>query len=71
MPIEHGSVTLPAAAMAFLRDTCRRTPAGVGAAAVDRKALDALEHAHARLIAMHLEKELRSARVVRELRPGL
>ena len=67
----HGGPKLPAAAMAFLRETCRRTPAAVGAAAVDRKALEALEHAHARLIAAHLEKELRSARVVRELRPEL
>jgi hypothetical protein len=57
--------------MAFLRETCRRTPADAAGTAVDPKALDALEHAHARLIAMHLEKELRSARVVRELRPGL
>jgi DNA repair protein RecO (recombination protein O) len=68
----HGGVNLPAASMAFLRDTCRWTPAAAGAATgIDRHALDALEHAHARLIAMHLEKELRSARVVRELRPGL
>ena len=67
----HGGVKLSAAAMSFLLDTCRRTPAAAGATAVDRKALDALEHAHARLISMHLEKELRSARVVRELRPGL
>jgi hypothetical protein len=62
---------VPAGAIAFLTETCRKTPAGAGAAAVDPKALDALEHVHARLIAMHLEKELRSARVVRELRPGL
>ena len=67
----HGGVKLPPAAIAFLRGTCRRTPAAAGATTVDPKALDALEHAHARLIAMHLEKELRSARVVRELRPGL
>ena len=30
-----------------------------------------IEHAHHRLISLHLEKELRSARVVRELRPEL
>jgi DNA repair protein RecO (recombination protein O) len=67
----HGGSKVPAAAMTFLRETCRRTPSAAGAATIDPKALDALEHAHARLIAMHLEKELRSARVVRELRPGL
>jgi DNA repair protein RecO (recombination protein O) len=67
----HGGTKVPAGAIAFLTETCRKTPAGAGAAAVDPKALDALEHVHARLIAMHLEKELRSARVVRELRPGL
>jgi hypothetical protein len=30
-----------------------------------------IEEVHDRLIAVHLEKELRSARVVRELRPEL
>ena len=34
-------------------------------------ALGQIERAHQRLIVMHLEKELKSARVVRELRPEL
>ncbi len=67
----HGWPTLSAAAMAFLRETSgrgRRTPADIAAA--DRRGRsDELEHVHWALIAMHLEKELRSARVVRELRP--
>jgi DNA repair protein RecO (recombination protein O) len=67
----HGGPRLGAAAMAFLRETCRRVPAEAGVAGTDGRALDELEHVHGRLIAMHLEKELRSARVVRELRPML
>jgi len=65
----HGGPKLSAAAIVFLRDTCRRGPADAGSAATDARALDELELVHGRLIAMHLEKELRSARVVRELRP--
>lgn len=67
----HGGPRLSAAAIAFLRDTCRRGPAEAGMAPTDGRALDELEHVHGRLITMHLEKELRSARVVRELRPML
>jgi DNA repair protein RecO (recombination protein O) len=67
----HGGPALSAQAMAFLREAGRHTPAEAGAAAVETRALGELERAHDRLIAMHLEKELRSARVVRELRPEL
>jgi DNA repair protein RecO (recombination protein O) len=67
----HGGPSLSAGAMTFLREAGRRTPAAVGAATVDAAALNELERAHDRLIAMHLEKELRSARIVRELRPAL
>jgi DNA repair protein RecO (recombination protein O) len=67
----HGGPPLSAPAMAFLREAGRRTPAEIGRAAADPRALLELERAHDRLIAMHLEKELRSARVVRELRPEL
>ncbi len=35
----------------------------------DEGLLRELEAVHARLIALHLEREIRSARVVRELRP--
>jgi len=65
----HGGPALSANAMLFLREAGRLTPADVGSRAGDAAALGELERAHDRLIAMHLEKELRSARVVRELRP--
>lgn len=65
-----GGLALSAHAMAFLKAAGRRTPADVGAARIDTGPLRELEQVHHRLIAMHLEKELRSARVVRELRPG-
>jgi hypothetical protein len=57
--------------MAFLRAAGRRSPAEIGQGSADARALGELEQVHDRLIAMHLEKDLRSARVVRELRPGL
>ena len=66
-----GSASLSPAAMRFLKTAGRQTPVQAGAAAVERGALRELEHVHHRLIAMHLDKELRSARVVRELRPGM
>lgn len=65
----HGGLTLSAAAMTFLRAAGRRTPADVGAAPIGPGLLRELEHVHEKLITMHLDKELRSARVVRELRP--
>ena len=65
----HGGPVLSANAMRFLREAGRLTPADVGSRAGDAASLGELERAHDRLIAMHLEKELRSARVVRELRP--
>lgn len=65
----HGGMALSATALTFLREAGRRTPAEVGVAGGDPAALGELERAHDRLIAMHLEKELRSARIVRELRP--
>jgi len=67
----HGGLALGPTAMSFLRSAGRRTPVEIGGAQVDRGALRELETVHQRLIEMHLEKELRSARVVRELRPGL
>lgn len=67
----HGGMALSAGAIGFLQRAVRRTPAEVGAMRLDTGVLRELEHVHHRLIAMHLDKELRSARVVRELRPGL
>jgi DNA repair protein RecO (recombination protein O) len=66
----HGGLALSAGAMGFLKQAARRTPAAVGAMRPATGVLRELEHVHERLIAMHLDKELRSARIVRELRPG-
>jgi DNA repair protein RecO (recombination protein O) len=66
----RGPLRLSAGAMAFLAAVGGRTPSDVTSAGADARLLREIEHVHHRLIAMHLEKELRSARVVRELRPG-
>lgn len=66
----HGGLALGSTAMSFLKNAGRRTPVEIGGTRVERGALRELETVHQRLIEMHLEKELRSARVVRELRPG-
>jgi hypothetical protein len=54
--------------MGFLRAAARWSPAEAAAAPVGAAALAELEDAHDRLIALHLEKTLRSARVVKEMR---
>ena len=54
-------------ALGFLRGAGRRTPAAVTDAGAPDGVLRELEQAHQRLIALHLEKTLRSARVVKEL----
>jgi DNA repair protein RecO (recombination protein O) len=61
------SASLSADAMAFLRAARRMTPESVTAAALTLRAGRELELAHRRLIAAHLDKELKSARVLREL----
>jgi len=65
----HGGHRLSPGAIAFLRASVRWTPAEAAAAEVAPAALGDLEAAHHLLIALHLEKDLRSARVVKELRP--
>lgn len=60
---------LSAEAMTFLREAGRTAPRAVAAMTAPVAALREIEHVHSRLIAMHLERELRSARVVKELRP--
>jgi DNA repair protein RecO (recombination protein O) len=67
----QGGLALSAAAVRFLRSASRTTPTEAGASRLEPGVLRQLEHVHEKLIALHLEKELRSARVVRELRPGL
>ena len=54
--------------VAFLRAAGTLTPARLGRMAVSDRALRELEAVHRSLIAIHLEKEIKSARVLRELR---
>ena len=52
----------------FLGSARALSPFAIGGVAVSRRALRELEAAHRGLIAMHLEKDLKSARVLREMR---
>ena len=63
----HGGPRLSREAMSFLRTAGGRAPSDVAATGGPEAALREIEVAHNRLIAMHLEKELRSAKVVRQL----
>jgi DNA repair protein RecO (recombination protein O) len=65
----HGALTMSKAAFAWLRQAAVGAPAVMTDQGADEGLLRELEAVHARLIAMHLEREIRSARVVRELRP--
>lgn len=66
----HGPALSPAA-FAFLREAGATAPSLVGSLRLVEGAARELEAAHRRLIAMHLEKDLRSARVLREIGPDL
>src|SRR5262245_3647588 len=55
-------------ARAFLGAARALSPFAIGGVAVTRRVLRELEAAHRGLIAMHLEKDLKSARVLREMR---
>ena len=59
---------LSPAARAFLASIRTSTPFALSDVAVSRGTLRELEQAHRALIARHLEKELRSARVIRDMR---
>jgi DNA repair protein RecO (recombination protein O) len=63
----HGGPRLSRDAMTFLRTAAGRAPADVVASGGPTAALREIEIVHEKLIAMHLEKELRSARVMRAL----
>jgi recombinational DNA repair protein (RecF pathway) len=65
----RGGSRLSSDAVRFLRGAGGRTPADVAAGGAPAGALREIEQVHHRLIALHLEKELRSARIVKELRP--
>jgi DNA repair protein RecO (recombination protein O) len=56
-------------ALQFLRGLTIRRPDEAAADSTSAAALQEIERVHRRLIAAHLEKEVRSARVVDELRP--
>ena len=60
---------LSSTAMTFLAQAAHRTPADVVTAGGSAAALGELERVHSRLIADHLDRPVRSARVVKELRP--
>jgi len=60
--------TLSDGAIAFLTASRSVAPHQVGDVPVPRGALKELEHVHRALIAMHLEKHVKSDRVLRELR---
>ncbi|MDQ3070779.1 MAG: DNA repair protein RecO [Acidobacteriota bacterium] len=66
----HGA-GVSAEALAFLREAGATSPSRVGTLRLQEGAARELEAAHRRLIAMHLEKDLRSARVLREIGPDL
>jgi DNA repair protein RecO (recombination protein O) len=62
------AAALSAHAVAFLREAARLAPEALGRAAPPPEALRELELAHRRLLAFHLEREPRSARVLEGLR---
>ena len=68
-PLDEGG-GLSAAALAFLRAARAVAPGGLGDVALPAPADHELARAHQRLITTHLEKELRSVRVVRALTRG-
>ena len=65
------TLDLSAEAIAFLQRSRRWTPRQATQQTTGQRALREIERTHHRLISMHLEKELKSARVIRELRPEL
>jgi DNA repair protein RecO (recombination protein O) len=62
------AVTLSGEAVAFLRASGSLAPGRLDGLGISTRALGELEAVHRSLIATHLEKELKSARVLRELR---
>lgn len=62
----HGT-ELGAGALGFLRAAARTAPERMDSLALDARASRELETAHRRLLNTHLEKELKSVRVLREM----
>jgi DNA repair protein RecO (recombination protein O) len=67
-PTQLASLSLSGEAVAFLRGAARVGPDRIESLAPSPRALRELEAVHRTLIAAHLEKDLKSARVLRELR---
>jgi hypothetical protein len=67
LPAGSGTV-LSAEAMVFLRSATAIAPEHVTGVPLGASAARELETAHRRLLTVHLEKELKSARVLREMR---
>src|SRR5262245_25240396 len=64
----EGGTTLSLDAMRFLRAAARSSPGALIDMGLDAAAARELETAHRRLLHVHLEKELKSARVLRQTR---
>jgi len=62
-----GGTRVSISALQFLRTAAAASPEGLAGAPLESAASRELETAHRRLIAVHLEKELKSARVLREI----
>jgi len=62
-----GGTRVSVAALQFLRTAASASPDDLNGARLDPDAARELETAHRRLISVHLEKELKSARVLREI----
>jgi DNA repair protein RecO (recombination protein O) len=63
-----GGTALSLEAMRFLRSAARSSPGALIDVALDAGPAQELETAHRRLLHVHLEKELKSARVLRQMR---
>jgi DNA repair protein RecO (recombination protein O) len=63
-----GGTTLSSESMGFLQRAARLGPETAGRIPLSAGAARELETAHRRLLTLHLEKELKSARVIRDMR---
>lgn len=63
----RSSLVLSAAALGFLRRAGAVAPVALGGLALDAGAARELEQVHRRLLTMHLDREPRSARVLRDI----
>jgi DNA repair protein RecO (recombination protein O) len=66
--VYEADARLSVAAREFLAAARERSPYALGGVTVSARTLAELENAHRALIAMHLEKDLKSVRVLREMR---